>query len=75
MELPKKLMPSCVLLVALAVSGQCIDDPSLPPGLLYPFGTDVGDLAVSDLPDGHVQVDISRSFPFYKTQFQRVFVS
>lgn len=54
----------------------CLDDPTLPTDLFYPFGTDVGDSVVPPLDDTSVgPIPLASDFPLHNASYVQLYVS
>ena len=73
----KAILLSAFLFAAFAVpvfSGN-YDNETMPPDLVYPFGSDVGDSSVTREGSGFSEVNLTGVFLFYKTEFGQIYVS
>lgn len=53
----------------------CLDDPTLPGNLLYPFGTDVGDSVLPPSDDTFAgPIPLASSFPLHNESYTQLYV-
>lgn len=72
---PHGLLFVIVTFVLVAPSSG-LNDPTLPPGLLYPFGEDVGDEVVEAMDDGYAgPIKLNTSFPLKNESYTQLYVS
>jgi hypothetical protein len=73
-SLDRFLSIAVACLVVLQIN--CLDDPKLPPGLFYPFGSDVGDYELPPFDDAFDGPRLlSSAFPFHNSTYSKIYVS